>query len=233
MAGAIGPHGPGQPAGPRVRLVPGSVEVAAAAAACRSWDELVAVSTGCVACPELAATRTTVVVGEAPVGARLALVGEAPGADEDRAGRPFVGRAGRLLDELLADAGLDRSGVAVLNVLQCRPPGNRAPATPEVARCRGWLDRKLALVGPELVVALGLTAAGWFLGRGVRLAAVRGAVHEVDGWRVLPTYHPSAAIRYGPAGAPLAGLRGDLALAARLLAPGPPPGRRVLADGGE
>jgi DNA polymerase len=211
-------HGPGRPAGPRARLVPGSVEVAAAAAGCGRWDELVSVSTGCVACPELAATRTTVVVGEAPAGARLAVVGEAPGADEDRAGRPFVGRAGRLLDDLLAGAGLDRSAVAVLNVLQCRPPGNRPPASAEVARCRGWLDRKLALVEPELVVALGLTAAGWFLGRGVRLGAVRGTVHEVAGRRVLPTYHPSAAIRYGPAGEPLAGLRADLALAAALLA---------------
>jgi uracil-DNA glycosylase family 4 len=218
MAGAIGPHGPGQPAGPRVRLVPGSVEVAAAAAGCRTWAELVSGSSSCTACAELAATRTTVVVGEAPAGARLALVGEAPGADEDRAGRPFVGRAGRLLDDLLAEVGLDRSSVAVLNVLQCRPPGNRMPAGAEVARCRGWLDRKLALIGPELVVALGLTAAGWFLGRGVRLGAVRGVVHEVDGRRVLPTYHPSAAIRYGPAGEPLAGLRADLALAARLLA---------------
>ena len=209
-----GLKGPGQPAGPRVRLVPGSVEVAEAAARCASWDELVRASAACVACADLAATRTTVVVGEAPPGARLALVGEAPGADEDRAGRPFVGRAGRLLDELLAEAGLDRSAVAVLNVLQCRPPGNRTPTPAEVARCRGWLDRKLALVRPELIVALGLTAAGWFLGRGVRLGSVRGVVHEVDGWRVLPTYHPSAAIRYGPAGEPLAGLRADLALAA-------------------
>ena len=217
MAGLLG--GPGQPAGPRFRLVPGSLEVAERAARCGSWDALAAASSTCTACAELAATRTTVVVGEAPAGARLALVGEAPGADEDRLGRPFVGRAGRLLDELLAAAGLDRSGVAVLNVLQCRPPGNRAPKPAEVARCRGWLDRKLELVGPELVVALGLTAAGWFLGRGVRLGAVRGSVHEVGGWRVLPTYHPSAAIRYGPAGQPLAGLRADLALAAELLGP--------------
>jgi DNA polymerase len=145
------------------------------------------------------------------------VVGEAPGADEDRLGRPFVGKAGRLLDELLAEAGLDRSRVAVLNVLQCRPPGNRAPTPAEIARCSGWLDRKLELVGPELVVALGLTATGWFLGRGVRLGAVRGSVHEVGGRRVLPTYHPSAAIRYGPGGEPMAGLRADLALAAELL----------------
>jgi DNA polymerase len=170
-----------------------------------------------VACEELVATRNTVVVGDAPAGARLALVGEAPGAEEDRAGRPFVGRAGRLLDELLAGAGLDRGAVAVLNVLQCRPPGNRTPTSTEAARCRGWLDRKLEFVGPELIVTLGLSAAVAFLGRGIRLAAVRGTVHEAAGRRVLPTYHPSAAIRFGPAGAPLAALRADLATAARLL----------------
>jgi len=188
-----------------------------AAAGCRSWTELAGAASCCVACPELAASRTTVVVGDAPVGARLALVGEAPGAEEDRSGRPFVGRAGRLLDELLAEAGLDRGTVAVVNVLQCRPPGNRPPTTAEAARCRGWLERKLELLGPELVVSLGLSAAVSFLGRGVRLGAVRGTVHEVRGRRVLPTYHPSAAIRFGPAGAPLAGLRADLALAATLL----------------
>ncbi len=226
-----GLKGPGQPAGPRVRLVPGSVEVAEAAAACGSWDELVAASSSCVACAELAATRTTVVVGDAPPGARLALVGEAPGADEDRTGRPFVGRAGQLLDSLLAEAGLDRAEVAVVNVLQCRPPGNRAPAPAESARCRGWLDRKLALVGPELVVTLGLTAAGWFLGRGIRLGTVRGTVHDVGGRRVLPTYHPSAAIRFGPAGAPLAALRADLAHAATLLSPTLTP--RLTSSGGD
>jgi DNA polymerase len=158
-----------------------------------------------------------VVVGDAPAGARLVLVGEAPGAEEDRAGRPFVGRAGTLLDSLLAGAGLARDSVAVVNVLQCRPPGNRTPKPDEVARCRGWLTRKLELIDPELVVPLGLTATAWFLGRGVRLGQVRGSVHEVDGRRVLPTYHPSAAIRFGPAGEPLAALRADLGLAAKLL----------------
>lgn len=217
MAGAIGAHGPGQPAGPRVRVVPGSLEVWERASACRSWAALDADAQSCTACAELAATRTTVVVGDAPAGARLALVGEAPGADEDRLGRPFVGRAGILLDQLLAEAGLPRASVAVLNVLQCRPPGNRAPKPDEVARCRGWLVRKLDLIGPELSVPLGLTATVWFLGRGVRLGQVRGRVHEVDGRRVLPTYHPSAAIRFGPAGGPLAALRADLELAATLL----------------
>jgi uracil-DNA glycosylase family 4 len=234
--GAVGPRGPGRPGGPRVRLVPGALEVAETAARCASWDELVDAACRCTACPELAATRTTVVVGDVPAGRAgpagtagrtgsgdrgrrplLALVGEAPGAEEDRAGRPFVGRAGRLLDELLAEAGLARSEVAVLNVLQCRPPGNRTPAPDEVARCRGWLLRKLELLRPDVVCALGLTAATWFLGRGVTLATARGQVHDVDGRPVVVSYHPSAAIRYGPAGAPLAALRSDLRLAVRLL----------------
>jgi uracil-DNA glycosylase family 4 len=182
-----------------------------------SWTALGSAMTGCTACPELAAARTAVVVGEAPRGARLALVGEAPGAQEDLAGRPFVGKAGQLLDVLLAEAGLDRDAVAVVNVLKCRPPGNRAPKRPEIERCRPWLDRQLDLIAPELVVALGLTSVGWFLGRGVRLGASRGVVHEVGGRRVLATYHPSAAIRFGPRGAPMAALREDLAHAARLL----------------
>ena len=201
----------------RTRLDPVSLEVFGRAADCANWPELVAAAQTCVACPELAASRTTVVVGDDPPGARLALVGEAPGAEEDRIGRPFVGKAGALLDRLLAEAGLDRSGVAVVNVLQCRPPGNRTPTATEAVRCRGWLERKLQLVAPELVVTLGLSAAAAFLGRGVRLASVRGEVHEVDGRRILPTYHPSAAIRFGPNGAPLAALRADLRTAAVLL----------------
>jgi uracil-DNA glycosylase len=215
--GPVGPLGPGRPAGPRVRLVPGALEVAERAARCADWDEVAAGCRSCTACPELAAARSTVVVGEAPTGARLVIVGEAPGAEEDAAGRPFVGRAGRLLDELLAEVGLPRRSVAVLNVVQCRPPGNRVPRYDEVARCRGWLERKLALLGPEVVCALGLTSATWFLGRGVRLADVRGQVHLVGGRRVVVTYHPSAAVRFGPAGVPCAALREDLAMVAGLL----------------
>jgi uracil-DNA glycosylase len=203
--------------GPRVKVDPVSLQVFSTAASCDSWAALDLAAQGCVACPELAATRTSVVVGDAPAGARLVLVGEAPGADEDRTGRPFVGKAGQLLDRVLAEVGLDRAGIAVVNTLQCRPPGNRTPTTTEANRCRGWLDRKLDLVGPELVVTLGLSAAVAFLGRGTKLAAVRGQVHPVGDRRVLPTYHPSAAIRFGPNGAPLAALREDLATAARLL----------------
>jgi DNA polymerase len=217
LAQGVSPRGTGQPGGPRVRLVPGALEVGLAAQGCASWPELAAAIRGCTACAELAATRNQVVVGDIPpAGARLALVGEAPGAEEDAAGRPFVGRAGRLLDELLAAAALDRAEVAVLNVLRCRPPGNRTPRPDEVTRCRGWLERSLDLVRPDLVLALGLTAAATLLGRGVKLGDSRGRVHEVGGRRVLVSYHPSAAVRFGPAGQPRAALAEDLRLAAAL-----------------
>jgi len=171
----------------------------------------------CVACPELASGRSSVVVGDLPRNARLLLVGEAPGAQEDVAGRPFVGKAGQLLDRLLGEAGLDRERVAVANVLKCRPPANRTPSAAEANRCRGWLDRQVELVDPEIVVTLGGVALSWALGRGVLLRDARQCVHEWSGRRLLATYHPSAAIRFGPGGAPMAALREDLRRAADLL----------------
>jgi DNA polymerase len=195
---------------------------AGAAAAATGWADLVTAVQGCVACPELAASRTRVVPGVAPPGADVLLVGEAPGAQEDETGVPFVGRSGRLLDGLLGEAGLRRDQVAVANVLKCRPPANRKPRRAEVARCRPWLDRQLDLVDPVVVVALGGTAAEWFVGPGARIAALRdqGRVTPLlhGARRLLVTYHPSAAIRFGPRGAPLAALREDLAEVARVLA---------------
>jgi uracil-DNA glycosylase len=184
-----------------------------------TWTALAESVRHCVACPELAATRTQVVPGVLPdSGARLVLLGEAPGAQEDAVGVPFVGRAGQLLDELLAEAGLDRREVGIVNVLKCRPPGNRKPSRTEVATCSPWLDRQLALAAPSLVVTLGGTAAEWALGRGVRLATARRIVHDVRGHRVVVTYHPSAALRFGPRGEPRAALLADLRWAAELLA---------------
>jgi DNA polymerase len=171
----------------------------------------------CTRCPELVATRTTVVVGDVPAGARLLVVGEAPGAQEDTSGRPFVGRSGQLLDRLLAEAGLPRDRVAVLNTVKCRPPGNRVPTRAETAGCRPWTELQLAALDPALVVTLGLSAATWFLGR-TTLSAVRGRVHEVGGRQVLPTYHPAAALRGGPQGEPMRLLRADLATAVGLVA---------------
>ena len=171
----------------------------------------------CVRCPELASTRTQVVVGSGPAEARLVVVGEAPGAVEDETGVPFVGRSGQLLDRLLLEAGTSRAAVAVLNTVKCRPPGNRVPTRTETANCRPWTARQLDELAPRLVVTLGLSAASWFLGR-TTLGAVRGRVHEVDGRQVLPTYHPAAALRGGPRGEAMTRLREDLALAVRLVA---------------
>ena len=198
---------PGKPAREQVR---------SAAAAYDGLEELGSAARRCTACPELAATRTSVVPGVVPPGARLLLLGEAPGAQEDASGQPFVGRSGQLLDQLLGELGVDRAEVGVLNTLKCRPPGNRPPTRAESATCRGWTSRQLALARPQVVVALGLSAARWFLGP-VTLAAVRGRLHEVPGpdgpTPVLPTYHPSAALRFGPRGEPRRLLRDDLALA--------------------
>ncbi len=205
------------------RLDASAEEVARTAEAAADWTALAGAARACVACPELAATRQHVVVGDVPASGRprLVLVGEAPGATEDETGRPFVGRSGMLLDQLLGEAGLDRATAAVLNIVKCRPPGNRTPKAPEVARCSGWLRRQLDLLDAPVVVALGLSSARWFLGPRTVLAAVRGRPHEVDGRAVWATYHPSAAIRFGPRGAPRAGLLADLTAVAGSLGGAP------------
>ncbi|HEY0560785.1 MAG: phage polymerase-related protein [Mycobacterium sp.] len=184
------------------------------------WNVLARRVSTCTRCPELARNRTQVVVGQAPPGARLVVLGEAPGAAEDASGLPFVGKAGRVLDAALAAAGLPRSTVAVLNTLKCRPPGNRRPAPLELAACRPWAELQLDLIAPRLVVTLGTTATAWALGRRtVRLGDVRGTVTTTaSGLAVLPTYHPSGALRWGPNGEPMRLLHADLALAASLVA---------------
>jgi len=205
---------------PRGRLAdPAAQLVAERAAVCFSLDAVGEQARGCIACPDLAAERTSVVVGDFPERPRFVLVGEAPGAHEDAAGRPFIGKAGQLLDEVLAGVGVDRDTVAVANVLKCRPPANRQPTRAEARRCQGWLERQLALVDTPLVVTLGGTALAWALGHGVRLSDVRGRVHEWRDRLLVPTFHPSAAIRFGPKGGPLAALRADLALAAATTCP--------------
>lgn len=183
----------------------------------RSVAELADTVRGCVSCPELAASRTRVVPGVLPETADVLLVGEAPGRQEDEAGVPFVGAGGRLLDSLLAEAGLPREKVAVANVVKCRPPGNRTPTRTEATRCRSWLNRQLALLDPAVVCTLGGTAASWALGRhSVRIGEMRGTVHERGGRSLVVTYHPAAALRFGPRGAPRAGLAEDLRLVAEV-----------------
>lgn len=180
-----------------------------------TWGELVAWARRCTACPELVAGRTQVVAGVCPEeGAKVLLVGEAPGAQEDACGVPFVGRAGQLLDELLAEAGLPRERVAVTNVVKCRPPGNRKPTRAETARCVPWLTRQIELADPRVICALGTTAAQWALGRPVKITQVRGRLLEYGGRTLVVTYHPAAAVRSGPNGAPWAALQEDLRLVA-------------------
>jgi len=196
---------------------PAVEQIRRTAVACGSLDAVSDNAAQCVACPELVLTRRSVVAGEFPVGARLMLVGEAPGAQEDETGRPFVGKGGQLLNRLLDEAGLDRRRVAVANTLKCRPPGNRTPARAELHRCRGWLDRQVELADPRLVVTLGGTALSWAMGTGHRLADMRGRLHQWRARSLLVTYHPSAALRFGPNGMPMAALADDLRLAAATL----------------
>jgi DNA polymerase len=167
------------------------------------WPALEAAVSACTACP-LAATRQTTVFGVGHRGAQWMLVGEAPGAEEDARGEPFVGQAGRLLDSMLAAVGLTRTGatpqsVFIANVLKCRPPGNRNPEPFEVTQCDPFLKRQIELVQPKLVLVMGRFAAQSLLGTDASIANLRGKVHtiEVAGRRVpvVVTYHPAYLLR--------------------------------------
>ncbi len=160
------------------------------------WDALRAAVAGCTAC-ELHRSRTQTVFGTGDVAARLMVIGEAPGADEDRQGEPFVGRAGRLLDAMLHAIGLPRGEVYIANVLKCRPPGNRNPSLEEAAACAGFLRRQIALVAPELILLVGGIAARNLLGTDTPVGRLRGTVHDcgVDRVPVLVTYHPAYLLR--------------------------------------
>jgi uracil-DNA glycosylase len=146
----------------------------------------------------LAETRTNVVFGVGDLEARLMLVGEAPGQNEDRKGEPFVGAAGRLLDELLAGIGLNRSEVYIANVLKCRPPGNRDPRPEEIDSCKGYLREQIRLIRPEVVVTLGNFATKLLLGTDLGITRLRGLPRTWWlGATLIPTYHPAAALRGG------------------------------------
>lgn len=173
---------------------PGIPEVVPRAADLRAlFDEMVC----CTRC-DLAEGRTRVVAGDGPDDARIVFVGEAPGRDEDLSGRPFVGRAGRLLDQLLAAAGLERREIFVTNILACRPPGNRDPRVREIRAHAPWLEEQLRLIEPELIVTLGRVALNYFI-PGARITELIGVVQETkrEGRSIplLPLYHPAAALR--------------------------------------
>lgn len=153
----------------------------------------------CTACGELARTRTQTVFGVGNPQARLCFVGEAPGADEDKQGEPFVGRAGQLLNQIIQACTLRREDVYILNVLKCRPPGNRNPLPGEVASCRHFLDRQLEIIQPEYLCCLGTIAAQTLLQTDTPIGRLRGSFHEYRGIPVVCTYHPAYLLRNPPA----------------------------------
>ncbi|MDP9144139.1 MAG: uracil-DNA glycosylase [Actinomycetota bacterium] len=160
-------------------------------------DELRARALVCVQCG-LAETRTQVVFGVGDPQARLMFVGEAPGKNEDLQGEPFVGAAGKLLDSLLGEIGLQRPEVYIANVLKCRPPGNRDPKTEEIDACKGYLREQIRLVAPEVVMTLGNFATKLLLNTEVGITRLRGRPHPWWlGAVLVPTFHPAAALRSG------------------------------------
>jgi DNA polymerase len=158
------------------------------------WGGLKEEVQSCVRCG-LHAGRTQTVFGIGPRNATWCFVGEAPGAEEDRRGEPFVGRAGQLLDAMLRAVGLDRGQVFIANVLKCRPPGNRDPQPSEVAACLPYLRTQIATVRPRVVVALGRFAAQSLLATDQPLGRLRGPLHDYEGIPVVVTYHPAYLLR--------------------------------------
>ncbi len=162
------------------------------------WSELKSRVAACTAC-ELHRTRTRTVFGVGDENADWLFVGEAPGADEDAQGEPFVGQAGKLLDNMLKSIGLKRGeNVYIANVLKCRPPGNRNPLPEEVAKCEPYLRRQVELIGPKLIVSLGKFAAQTLLGQDATIASLRGSVHAYQGIPLIVTYHPAYLLRTLP-----------------------------------
>jgi len=171
----------------------------------------------CVRCP-LAESRTQVVFGVGNPNADLMFVGEAPGREEDLKGEPFVGRAGKLLDQLvLEEMGLTRDSFYVGNVLKCRPPGNRDPKPEEIESCRPYLEKQVELINPRVIVTLGNFATKLLLNTTQGITKVRGQTYPYGKATLVPTFHPSAALQ-GGGGDVIAKMRADLVRAKRELA---------------
>lgn len=159
------------------------------------WQQLKGAVAGCRSC-ELCRTRTNTVFGVGDEKADWLLVGEAPGAEEDARGEPFVGQAGRLLDNMLASVGLKRgANVYIANVLKCRPPGNRNPAPVEVAQCSPYLQRQIRLIQPKLIIAMGRFAAQALLETDATIGSLRGRLHRYRGVPLVVSYHPAYLLR--------------------------------------
>jgi DNA polymerase len=165
-----------------------------------SLEEIARAVSGCTRC-RLHEQRTKAVPGEGSPGAALVFVGEGPGEDEDRLGRPFVGRAGQLLDRMIVAMGLQRAEVFIANVVKCRPPGNRDPLPDEIAACRPYLHAQLDLIRPQVICALGKFSAQTLLETKEPISKLRGQFREYRGTPLMPTFHPSYLLR-GPERSP-------------------------------
>lgn len=176
------------------------VESHAHASDATSFEALVEAISQCTLC-ELACTRTHTVPGEGHSKADIMFVGEAPGADEDAQGRPFVGKAGHLLDKIIGACGLARNQVFIANILKCRPPGNRDPKAEEIARCMPYLVQQIEIIQPRVIVALGAHAARTLLNTDAAIGELRGQFHDchlcpaLGPIKLMPTYHPAYLLR--------------------------------------
>ena len=159
-----------------------------------SLDSLAATAQGCRLC-RLSEQRKTVVFGEGDPQAGVMFIGEGPGAEEDRTGRPFVGQAGKLLDRMVFAMGFERSQVYIANVVKCRPPGNRDPKDDEVAACASYLDRQIDLIEPSVIVALGKPASRRLTGTNKPMGALRGRWSSYRGIPLMPVFHPAYLLR--------------------------------------
>jgi uracil-DNA glycosylase family 4 len=162
---------------------------------CDNLSELSAKIQGCEKCGMLSKGRKNIVFGSGNPNAEIVVVGEAPGADEDEQGLPFVGRAGRLLTDILAAINLSRDEVYICNILKCRPPENRNPQPEEISNCEPYLSKQLELIKPKLILALGTFAAQTLLGTREPLGKLRGKFHLYKNTKLLVTYHPAALLR--------------------------------------
>jgi uracil-DNA glycosylase family 4 len=157
-----------------------------------SLEKIAADVRGCPLC-KLSRSRKNAVPGEGQLSAKIMFIGEAPGRSEDDEGRPFVGAAGRILDNLLRKAGIERSQVFITNIVKCRPPNNRVPEEDELTACRPYLDRQIALIKPKVICILGRTAYSSLLG-GTSITANRGKIVKKGGQKYFLTFHPAAVI---------------------------------------
>ena len=159
-----------------------------------NWDDLKKSIAECKKC-RLCTNRTNIVLGEGNINAKIMFIGEGPGADEDKQGVPFVGKAGQLMNKAFQALGINREEIDIANIVKCRPPSNRVPEEDEAQACLNYLRNQVVLIKPEIIVLLGSTALKTILGKEYGITAVRGKWMEKNGIKYMPTWHPAALLR--------------------------------------